>query len=355
MKFFQKRGVAVVVLVLVIAASCAWGLHKAPAASAPAGSEKLDTTLSTAAFERYVCDDADILSKKTEEAVSIYNANWDKMCGGIMAVVTVQSSDDLENTAYDYADRMQLGTDDAILAIAGQQQDYTVISMDNFYDLLSGLPGSFVDSCMYEDVRGDDYDAAVQELFSQLHVELSRQYQKEQTAQNDAGTAMLFIVLLVVIFVVWIILDRMRYNRYRRRYMMPGMGAPTVVYHPIFWGRPRRPRPPRPPRPPRGPGGPHDPFGGSHGGGFGGPRPPRPGGGRPSGGTRQAPGGPSSGGSFGGFGGSRGGGFGGGRGGGFGSGSRGGSFGGGRGGGFGSGSRGGSFGGGRGGGFGGRR
>lgn len=352
MKFFQKRGVAAVVLVLVIAASCAWGLHKAPAITAQAGSEKLDTALSTAAFERYVCDDADILSQKTEEAVSLYNANWDKLFGRIMAVVTVQSSDDLENTAYDYADTMQLGSNDVILAIAKQQQDYYVVASGDFYDLLSSLPGSFVDSCMYENVRGGDYDAAVRELFSQLHVELSQQYQKERTAQNDVGTAILFIMLLAVIFVAWIILDRMRYNRYRRRYLMPGMGVPTVVYHPVFWGRPRRPRPPRPPRPPREPGGPRDPFGGSRGG-FGGPRPPRPGGGRPSGGTRQTPGRPPSGGSFGGFGGGRGGGFGGGRGGGFGGG-RGGGFGGGRGGGFG-GSRGGGFGGGRGGGFGGRR
>ena len=333
MKFFQKRGVAAVVLVLVIAASCAWGLHKAPAITAQAGSEKLDTTLSTAAFERYVCDDADILSQKTEEAVSLYNANWDKLFGRIMAVVTVQSSDDLENTAYDYADTMQLGSNDVILAIAKQQQDYYVVASGDFYDLLSSLPGSFVDSCMYENVRGGDYDAAVRELFSQLHVELSQQYQKDRTAQNDVGTAILFIMLLAVIFVAWIILDRMRYNRYRRRYMRPGMGVPPVVYYPIFFGRsrvrPMAPPPPRGPRGPRGPGG--RPSGGFGGGpGFGGPRPgsgvrqSRPSGtsrpSRPSGGF----GGSSHGGSFGGgssrpsggFGGrSHGGGFGGSRGG----------------------------------------
>ena len=326
MKFFQKRGVAIVVLVLVIAASCAWGLHKVPAITAQTGSEKLDTSLSTAAFERYVCDDADILSQKTEEAVSIYNANWDNLFGRIMAVVTVQSSDDLENTAYDYADTMQLGSNDAILAIAKQQQDYYVVASGDFYDLLSSLSGSFVDSGMAEGVRKDDYDAAVRELFSQLHVELSQQYQQSQDNGEIANIFVELIFVLIVLFLIWIILDRMRYNRYRRRYLMPGMGVPTVVYHPIFWGRPRRPRPPRPPRPPRGPGGPHDPFGGSHGG-FGGPRPPRPGGGRPSGGTRQTPGRPSSGGSFGGFGGGRGGGFGGGRSGGFGGG-RGGGFGG---------------------------
>ncbi len=345
MKFFQKRGVAIVVLILAIVVSSAWGLHKAPAITAQTGGEKLDTSLSTAAFEPYVQDDAGILSKKTEEAVSLYNANWDKLFGSIMAVATVNSSNDLESTAYDYADAMQLGENDAILVIAEEQQDYYVVASGDFYDLLSGLSSSFLASCMAENVNRDNYDAAVQGLCSQLHVELSRQYQKVETAKADGGTAMKFILVLIVIFVLWIWLDKLRYNRYRRRYMMPGMGVPTVVYRPIFWGRPRRPRPPRPPR---GPNGPHDPFGGS--GGFGGPRPPYSGGSHPSGGTRQSPRRPSSGS---GFGGSRGGSFGGFSSGGFGS-SRGGSFGGGRSGGFG-GSRGGGFGGGRSGGFGGGR
>ena len=334
MKFFQKRGVAIAVLILAILASGAWGLHKAPVVSTPEGGEKLDPSLSTAAFTQYVRDEADILSDKTEEAIGLYNANWDQMFGSIMAVVTVQSSDDLENTAYDYADTMQLGTNDAILVIAEQQQNYYVVASGNFYDLLNGLSYSFVDSCMAGDVQKGDYNAAVQELCSQLHVELSRQYRQDQTAQNDAGTAVLFILLLIVIFVIWIMLDRMRYNRYRRRYMMPGMGIPTVVYHPLFWGR----RPPRGPRPPRS-GGPRPPQGG--------PRPPYSGG--PSGGNRRPPQPPrrpsGSGNSFGGFGGGRGGGFSGGSFGGFGGGSRGGGFGGGHSGGFGGGGRGGGFGG----------
>ena len=353
MKFFQKRGVAIAVLILAIVASSAWGLHKAPAVTTPTGGEKLDTSLSTAAFEQYVRDEADLLSDKTEKAVSLYNANWDKMFGSIMAVVTTDSASDMENAAYDYAIEMNLAADDAILLIAENEQDYYLLASGNFYDLLNGLPQSFVASCMADSVQKSNYDAAVQELYSQLHVELSQQYQQNQTAQADAGTAVLFILLLIVLFVIWIMLDRMRYNRYRRRYMMPGMGIPTVVYHPIFWGR----RPPRGPRPPRS-GGPRPPQGG--------PRPPH--GGGPSGGNRRPPQPPrrpsGSGNSFGGFGSTgRGGGFGSGNFGGFGGSSRGGGFGGGgsfggfggsRGGGFGGG-RSGGFGGGRGGGFGGRR
>lgn len=275
MKFFQKRGVAIVVLILAIVASSAWGLHKAPAVSTPEGGEKLDPSLSTAAFTQYVRDEADILSDKTEEAVGLYNANWDKMFGSIMAVVTTESANDIENAAYDYAIEMQLAENDAILVIAKQQQDYYLLASGDFYDLLSGLSQSFVASCMAD-------------------------------------------------------------------------GVPTVMYHPIFWGR----RPPRGPRPPCS-GGPRPPQGGrgSSSGNRRPPQQPR----RPSGG---------SGNSFGGFGSSgRGGGFGSGNFGGFGGSSRGGGFGGGgsfggfggsRGGGFGGG-RSGGFGGGRGGGFGGRR
>ena len=360
MKFFQKRGVAIAVLILAIIASGAWGLHKAPAVSTPEGGEKLDPSLSTAAFTQYVRDEADILSDKTEEAVGLYNANWDKMFGSIMAVVTVQSSDNLENTAYDYADTMQLGSNDAILVIAKQQQDYYLVASGDFYDLLSGLSQSFVASCMADNVQKGDYDAAVCSLCAALHVELSQQYQQSEAALDEAANGVMFIMILIIFFVLWIMLDGMRYRRYRRRYMMPGMGVPTVMYHPIFWGRrpPRGPRPPRSggPRPPQGgpkppQGGPRPPYGGgSSGGNRRPPQPPR----RPSGsgnsfggfGSTGRGGGFGSGGSFGGFGGGRGGGFGGG-------GSFGG-FGGSRGGGFGGG-RSGGFGGGRGGGFGGRR
>lgn len=343
MKFFQKRGVAIAVLILTIIASGAWGLHKAPAVSTPEGGEKLDPSLSTAAFTQYVRDDADVLSDKTEEAIGLYNANWDKMFGSIMAVVTTESANDIENAAYDYATEMQLAENDAILVIAKQQQDYYLLASGNFYDLLSRLSQSFVASCMADNVQKGDYDAAVRSLCAALHVELSQQYQQSEAALDEAANGVMFIMILIIFFIIWIMLDGMRYRRYRRRYMMPGMGIPTVVYRPIFWGRrpPRGPRPPRSggPRPPQG--GPRPPYsGGSSGGNRRPPQPPR----RPS----------SSGGSFGGFGSTgRGGGFGSGSVGGFGS-SRGGGFGGSRGGGFG-GSRGGGFGGGRGGGFGGRR
>ena len=332
MKFFEKRGVAVVVLVLAVVLSSFWGISKRPVIDVPDGGRPIDETLPTDAFEQYVVDDADILSDRTEQAVCLYNANWDKELGAIIAVVTVKNAGDPENVGYDWAERFNLAENDAILVIDKGQKDYKLVASGAFYDFFASLSPSFVDTYMYGDVQDKDYNDAVTALFGGIHVELARYMANDGGDIADTAVAFLFVLLLV--FVVWLIIDKMRYNRYRRRYMMPGMGVPTVIYRPIFWGRhwyaPPPPRPHAPPplrnnnrRPPTG--------------GFGGTRPPMGGGfgsshsSRPSGG-------------FGSFGGGRGGSFSG----------RSSGFGGGRGGGFGGG-RSGGFGGGRGGGFGGRR
>ena len=88
--------------------------------------------------------------------------------------------------------------------------------------------------------------------------------------KKHTRASLLTKVLLVVLFLLWVILDGVRYSRYRRRHLRPGMSRPTVLYYPVFWGRPRRPRAPRPPRPPRRPPTGGGSFGGSRGGMFGG-------------------------------------------------------------------------------------
>lgn len=345
MKFFKKKGVAIAVMVLAIVLSSAYGIYKRPDVTVPEGGEKLDESLSTAVFEQYVVDQADILSSKTEDAVSLYNANWDQMAGSILAVVTVKTdgAETTEDLAWDWAGSLQLGENDAILVLDAGTGDYNLVASGRFYDLLSTQSASYVDTYLYEDVQAGKYDQAVEALFGGIHLLVGDTY-----AYRTAGTgsvivsAMSITVLLIVLLVVFSMMDSIRYSLWYGRY--GHMGVPPVIYRPIlWWHRPgsawyRRRRNPPPPRGPRGPGGP---------GGFG-PRPPMGGGS-----TRPPRSGSFGGGRGGSFGSGRSGSFGGGRGGGFG-GSRGGSFGGGRGGSFG-GSRGGGFGGGRGGGFGGRR
>lgn len=343
MKFFKKKGVAIAVMVLAMVLSSLYGLYKRPEVTVPEGSDKLDESLSTAVFDQYVVDQANILSFRTEDAVCLYNANWDQMAGSILAVVTVRTdgAESAEDLAWDWADSLQLGENDAILVLDAGTGDYNLVASGRFYDLLSGQSASYVDTYLYEDVQAEKYDEGVEALFGGIHLLMSDTYAYPAVGTGGViASVMSIAVLLVILLVVFSMLDSIRYSLWFGRY--GHMGVPPVIYRPIlWWHRPgsawyRRRRNPPPPRGPRGPGG------------FGGPRPPM------GGGTPRPPRSGSFGGSRGGsFGSGRSGSFGGGRGGSFG-GSRGGSFGGGRGGSFGGG-RGGSFGGGRGGGFGGRR
>ena len=339
MKFFEKRGIAVVVLILAVVLSSVWGISKRPAVEVPSGAAPIDQNLPTGGVEPYVVDNANILSDKTEEAICLYNANWDKDIQAIIAVVTVKNAGDLENVGYDWAYQLELGEDDAILVIDAGTRDYKLVASGGFYDFFASLSPSFVDTCMYGGVKDKDYNDAVTELFGNVHVELGR-YTSGGGESSIGSTAVAFLFVLLFVFIIWLIIDKIRYDNYRRRYVRPGMGAPTVIYHPIFWGRTSwyRPAPVRPYTPPVNHNNDHRPNGFG-----GGTRPPMGGGFSSSHSSR-----PSGG--FGSFGGGRGGGFGGGsfggtRGGGFSGGSRGGF----------SGGRGGGFGGGRGGGFGGRR
>ena len=401
MKVFQNRAVAAVLMVLAIAASVAIGQAKKPDLS-------VEPSTKVVGSYTYTYDEAGVLSDKTMEHIDAMNASLFAQTGAQIMVKTVNSTNGQDILEYAIDLGNQYGVGDAernngvvmVLALdnisaSGLQGDYGVVVGDGLTDY-----GNTFSSLQYQYLEDDfaagNYDAGVKKTvdaffdwFADYYnvsirenyiPAVSRNYSTasgyhtettgyvERSAGSIAGS---FITLILVLFVIWMILDAMRWSRYRRRYLQPGMGIPTVWYRPVFWGHSwYRPRPPRRPPPPRGggrgPGGPRPPMGG-------GPRPPM-GGGRPTpprGGSRPTP--PRGGGSFGGSRGSFGGGgsFGGsgrpsggsrgsfGGGGSFG-GSRGGSFGGSRGG-FGGGSfggsrGGGSFGGSRGGGFsGGRR
>lgn len=379
MKVFQNRAVAAVVMVLAIAASVAIGQVKKPDLS-------VEPSTKVVGSYTYVYDEARVLSDKTMEHIDAMNASLFAQTGAQIMVKTVDSTggQDILDYAIDLGN--QYGVGDAernngvvmVLALdnisaSGLQGDYGVVVGDGLTDY-----GNAFSSMQYQYLEDDfaagNYDAGVKKTvdaffdwFADYYSVSIREnyipatsrnystasgYHTETTGYVERSTGSIlggFVTLMIVLLVIWMILDAMRWSRYRRRYLQPGMGIPTVWYRPVFWGHSwYRPRPPRrPPPPPRGGRGPRPPMGGGptppRGGGFGGGRPTPPRGGS-FGGSRGGSFGGSRG-SFGGggsFGGSRGGSFGGSRG-GFGG---GGSFGGSRGGGFG-GSRGGGFSGGR--------
>ena len=377
MKFFHKRGVAAIVMVLAIVTGAALGQLREPDGSSAPSTAIVGTYT-------YTYDHAGVLTDKTMEHMDAMNASLFAQTGAQILTVTVDTTDgqDIMDYALDLGNTYGVGSAERnngvvmVLALENISQsglvgDYCVVVGDGLgshVDDFTAMQSYYLES----DFAAGDYDAGVLAAFDAFiawfadfyGVDIREGYIPAVPETYSSGTyytkstgyfAPTFgtvlgnlLGVMVVLFVVWVILDGVRYNRYRRRYLLPGMGRPTVLYYPIFWGRPRRPRPPRPPRSPRPPRPPGSPppggpggFGGGgfFGGGFGS--------GGPLGGSR---GGSSSGSRRGGsFGGSRGGSFGGGRGGSFGGRSFGGGFGGSRGG-FGGGSFRGGFGGSRGGG-----
>ncbi len=338
MKFFEKRGVALVVLVLTIAAAVCIGQSRKDSFIANKATELLPVQ-----YQSWICDDAGLLSEQTKQTVSDYNSSWDEKYYAVVAVATIDrlTGWDAEDYAAKLGEAWGLGSNDMILLLV-ENGDWQVYCGDSVGYTMTDTQQNKLRQAIETTYYSGDFDNAVTAFFRQADVFYAQAglnsgssggegWYAPSAPASEGGTSLGAVVMLIIaIFVVWMLLDAVRYSRYRRRYIV---GAPVnvvrPVYYPIFWGRHfAPPHPPRQPRPPRGGGRP--PMGGGFGGGAPrAPRPPRSN--RPSGG------------SFGGFGGgsrsggSRGGGFGGG---GFGGGSRGGGS---RGGGFG----GGGFGGGK--------
>ena len=276
MKFFEKRGVALVALVLAIAAAAFIGQSRKESFLA-----RQPAALPEVQYKQWICDEAAMLTETTKDAIRQYNSDWDSR---YYAVIAVATADDISGWTPEEA-AQRLGADwglaaNDMLLLMVRDDDYYVACGDNVlaaldsYDVMLAKLKQAIETPYYN----GDFDGAALAFFRQADVfygqaQLGSSGSTVDTewtapaAPSSGGSIMGVILLIAAIFAVWALLDRVRYDRYRRRYVT---GAPVTVvrpmYYPIFWGRTRAPRPPRGHRPP-----PPPPMGG-------GPRPsgPRP-------------------------------------------------------------------------------
>ena len=323
MKFFKKRPVAIAVMILAIAAGILLGQLKANRAPAvpSTGETALDTSLSTAAYETWLWDEANVFSPSEEKQICLYNANWDLRYTSLLAVAAVNAVDgDIANYAYELGNEIGLGQGDALLVLDVGNQDAYLATGDDFADyLLSDTQATtYLNQYLYEDMMDGNYGKGVLTFMAALNQRYVDVFGAEYNTSDSTDTIITVLFLLIILFVIVNAIDKARYNAYRTRYY--GVVNPPYIFRPIlFWHGPsygwyrRNWRQPPPPPPP---GGNHRPPNGGFGsGGF----------------TSNNRGGGFGSSSFrgGGFSSSRGGGFGGSsRGGGFSGGSRGGGFGG---------------------------
>ena len=269
----------------------------------------------------YVSDTAEVINSTTEDYINKAVDELSQRCGAQIAIVAVDFLDGMDSESYAYEVFNAWGIGDAnedngvlLVFAVGENKVWamcgTGLERSLGYDLENFLVDYF-----YDEYDAGNYDTAVRQWFDAIYgwfddysvpgYETGSQTGTQSGSQGGVsqqpgempvvrrgfpvGAVVAVILVIIVLVVIW---DSMRYSRYRRRYMGPGMPPPTVVYRPFIFGRPHRPRPPRNRRPPRGGGG----FGGGGFGGGGSNRPPS--GGGFGGGSSRGGGSGRSGGSF---------------------------------------------------------
>ena len=242
MKFFQKRAVAVAVLLLAIVGSIAWGQYKKPA------------PLPKVKYESWVYDGASLLSAGTERTVEQYNDKWDGAYYAICAVATVKSVRGWDPDEYTAAlgETWGLGARDLLLVLidAADGPTWYVNGGDEIMAELSSADANRLQAALDGAVYAERWDDAVSSAFGVLDG-VYASYDSPAGAQggsygwgdgwqDTAGagkTLKTFLLVLLVVFLLWLLLDRLRYNRYRRRSSFAGMAASAARYYPVFWGR----------------------------------------------------------------------------------------------------------------------
>ena len=236
MKFYQRRSVALIVLVLAILGASVYGLSKRPA------------SLPDVQHYNWIADEAKLLSADTEAAIKKYNTTWNDKYYAVVAVATVDNIRgwNREDFVYDLGEKWGLGANDMLLLIV--EDDHYYVGLGDNLLIMTDTQESKLRAAIEEHYYAGDYDAAVVSFFRQVDVFYAQMAASsaytgpnyEWVGSGDSGRVGLsifgVILVVAVIFLVWAMLDKVRYNRYQRRVRI----TPGIVYYPIFWGRPRR-------------------------------------------------------------------------------------------------------------------
>ena len=294
MKLSTNRVVGIIAVVLAIVAAVVLGQVRKEHFLSKSPTELLEVE-----YRQWICDEAKLLDDAAVKTVEQYNEAWDEKYYAVVAVASVERMVGWNETDYAAAlgQKWGLGENDMILVLV-EDGDWQVYMGDYVGAMMQDYQQQKLRQALDSAYYDGDFDGAVTAFFRQCDVFYGQidpahksgayyggdWYAPVEHGKEAGGGIVGVIFLILAIFVVWVLLDRVRYTRYRRRYILPGIVAP-VRYYPIFWGRslyrPARPRPVAPP-PPMGGGYQsrptqsrpmnNRPTGGFNGGGFSGGR-----------------------------------------------------------------------------------
>ena len=253
-KLSYNRTLAWIVLVVALVGAGLIGWLRKDSFEAKKATELLDVK-----FYHWIEDSADMLSDAKEKAVYAYCDSWNEKYHAVIAVATLPTLNGWKD-GMDYGkalgEKWGLGSNDMLLLLVKNEYWYAILG-DNVLDTVQmNNQQAKLEAAMSTAYYQGHYDEAVVAFFRQADVYYAQASQYFSATSpslgmgsyqvpDDSGISLPGVLLLIVgIFVVWALLDRVRYNRYRRRTVV--VGAPRVAYYPIFWGRRAAPPPPRP-------------------------------------------------------------------------------------------------------------
>lgn len=212
-----------------------------PLVEAPKGTAPLDNKLDTSAVAHLIADEAGVLAEETEKIIAIYNANWAALEHRCMAVVTVETTEHAENEAWEWADRLGLGKNDALLLMeTGGNKECALVANGKFREDLATLKEGYLERLTYMPVRAGDFDVAALAVCERMHYLFGYDGESHRRANVTEGVIMISIVfafsLPVVIHWIGEKVDKRRFKRWYDNY---GITDPSVVPWKtvFFWHR----------------------------------------------------------------------------------------------------------------------
>ena len=168
MKFLEKRGIALAVLVLAIAAAVFIGQSR------KAGYiENQPVTLPEVQYRQWICDEAGMLSETTKDAIRQYNDNWDSRYYAVIAVATADNITGWtpEEAAQKLGADWGLAANDMLLLMV-RGDDYYVACGDNVLAALNSYDTMLarLKQAIEDPYYNGDFDGAALAFYRQADV-----------------------------------------------------------------------------------------------------------------------------------------------------------------------------------------
>lgn len=231
MEFFKKRSTAWTVLILVVLTAFFNGIRNKPADEIqilPSG--------------QYVQDNADVLSRDTEEYITKMNNGLVSKVSGEIHVITLDTTGGQRalDTAIDRGIDLNLSANSCVFLIAVDDVDRAIVQgeelMYAFYD--DDLTRLLQNSFTVQDFESKNLDRPAKETFGKLigmyedYYGISVSPSENVTVQEHsrAGTVSSFVTVMIVVLLILLVITSMSVRR--RRTVIFGVPRPPRGYYP---------------------------------------------------------------------------------------------------------------------------